>query len=95
MGLTGLYTLGCYLVLFLTNLKISDNESLHTQRFWLSFGRRVMFSYEHFALHVEENFISFYVCILKKFHLLLLSRELNATQSIKSSDRCLCATLFQ
>lgn len=35
------------------------------------------------------------MCIGKQCHLLLLSREPSAPQSAESSDRCLCAVLFQ
>lgn len=54
-----------------------------------------MYSCKHFAFHVLENLICFYIGILRKFQLLLLFCELNKLHSTESSDRCLYATLFQ
>lgn len=50
-----------------------------------------MYSYGYFAFHVTENLIHFYVCVLKRFHLLLVPCELSIPHSIESSDRCLSA----
>lgn len=36
-----------------------------------------MYSYGYFAFHVKENLIHFYVCVLKRFHLLLVPCELS------------------
>lgn len=39
-----------------------------------------MYIYRHFVFCMQKNSICFYVCILKKFHLLLLPCELCAAQ---------------